>query len=75
MWGKQVPASLAGDTPSPYMVGQLSDWLRPVHGADCLHLALVLCYMWNLVGIVFYVVAWQFHGRWGKPRLMYGLIP
>lgn len=66
---------LLGDTPSPYLVGQLSDWLRPSHGASSLHAALVLCYLWLLFGVLFYFAAWQVQSRWGRPRLQYGVVP
>ena len=63
---------LLGDTPSPYIVGQVSDWLKPHVGDHCLHAALIICYLWNLSSIAFYWAAWSTYGKGGRPRYSQG---
>ena len=66
---------LLGDTPSPYIVGLLTDWMKSSRGDYALHSALLLCYLWTVISIAFYSVAYVSYGRWVKPRLTYGRVP
>lgn len=46
----------------------MGDPVIKIGGVWCVHSALLL-------GVAFYFVAWHVSGKWGRPRLSYGVVP